>query len=96
MTAPTVKARSSVEIDNSCNGPFCCFGHRKHRKRSPLEKKVTEVVTANPLQIAPPAKPIERRSSKDETQWADMPPIINTDNPKYDVKNFVGKPEGSK
>ncbi len=78
MSAPgTVKARSSIEVDNSCNGPFCCFGKKakKHRKHSDCDKKVAAVVSTAQLQIVTPEehKPIPRAK-----EWEEMPSLERT------------------
>ncbi len=62
-----VKARNSVEIENSCNGPCCCFGKKKkHRKASSTDSKVATVVSTAQLQIVNP------EPAKDVT-WRAMP-----------------------
>lgn len=85
MSAPgTVKARSSIEIENSCNGPFCCFGHRRHKKRTTSQEKVDALVTAGVMKISVPAEynaEIARRSARSETEFKPMPSQPNLKTP---------------
>ena len=91
MSAPNVKARSSVEIDNSCNGPFCCFGRKKHKKRAGCDEKVKTAVSVAQLQIVNPDQ-IPRTKALDEREWAAMPALQGA-NANVDVSKQA---EGSK
>lgn len=53
MSAPgSVKARSSVEIHDSCN--YCCpFKKKKHHKRDKCDKAIQEVKEIATLQAIP-------------------------------------------
>lgn len=100
MTTPNVNARSSVEINDSCNDccpRFCCFGrkvkrHHKDIARTSGQSDLTVIVQkadkalASALQPAPPAHPVSVR-------YGDMPPVNMTDS---GIDRALGNPEGSK
>jgi hypothetical protein len=80
MSVPNINAHSSVDVSSSCNGPFCCFGRKKHKHRSDCDKKIATVVSTAQLQIATPEdrKPISRHEEKAEIGYVVIPRLVSS------------------